>query len=193
LIKPNEKLKKYVPQFEYALCDVSEKSDQEIKGAAMMQVALNTLKYVFSDEAIPKLLEAMRLLQLLPRQSALEFLGTVLRYLSATNESVTSKSIKEVNRVWSEMFVEKEGEDFMATLAEQLIKQGKQEGRQEGRQEGMTDIVLRLLRQRLGDFDEHTQEQVRELELNQVERLSEAIFDFKELSDLTNWLNQQAN
>jgi predicted transposase YdaD len=91
------------------------------------------------------------------------------------------------------MFVEKEGEDFMATLAEQLIKQGKQEGRQEGRQEGMTDIVLRLLRQRLGDFDEHTQEQVRELELNQVERLSEAIFDFKELSDLTNWLNQQAN
>ena len=73
----------------------------------------------------------------------------------------------------------------MATLAEQLIQQG--------RQEGMTDIVLRLLRQRLGNLDEHQQEQVRELELNQVEKLSEVIFNFKVLSDLTNWLNQQAN
>jgi hypothetical protein len=189
LIKPNEKLKKYVPQFEYALCDVSEKSDQEIKGAAMMQVALNTLKYVFSDEAIPKLLEAMKLLVLMPRQTALEFLGTVLRYLSATNESVTSKSIKEVNRVWSEMFSEKEGEDFMATLAEQLIKQGKQEGRQEGE----TNVVLRQLQKRLGMIDENTKGTIKELNLNQIEQLSEALLGFKDLSDLNEWLKQKAN
>jgi hypothetical protein len=102
---------------------------------------------------------------------------------------VTSKGIEEVNQVWSEMFSEKEGEDFMATLAEQLMQQGIEKGRQEGE----TNAVLRLLQKRLGVIDEKTRDAIQELNLVHIEQLSEALLDFKDLSDLNEWLKQKAN
>lgn len=194
----SDALKMYVPAFEYSLCDVSEKSSEEIKGAAMLQIGLHVLQNIFSDKAMEKLLQAYDLFEQMPRQTGLEFMGTVLRYLSAANDRVT---IEEIRRTWKEIFSEKEGEDAMATLAEQWMKegeakglqQGRQEGLQEGRQEGEANIVLRQLQKRLGNTDEKIQKQIRELDLNQLERLSEALLDFKTETDLTEWLKLQAN
>jgi hypothetical protein len=64
-----------------------------------------------------------------------------------------------------------------------------EEGRQEGRQAGIVDMVLRLLRRRIGPVPKATTKRVSALPLDQLERLGEALLDFTAKADLDRWLN----
>jgi predicted transposase YdaD len=68
-------------------------------------------------------------------------------------------------------------------------KVGRQEGRQEGREKTI-DIVLRLLSRRCGQLPIAQQQQVRSLTINDIEKLAEALLDFKEMDDLEIWLRE---
>ena len=87
-----------------------------------------------------------------------------------------------------------EQEDIM-NLSPAYLKQreewkleGKEEGRQEGRQEEAASLVLRLLTRRFGEIHQNLAQQVRELPIDDLEALGEALLDFQSLSDLVNWL-----
>ena len=60
-----------------------------------------------------------------------------------------------------------------------------------GEEKKALSIVLRLLNLRIGLLDEAREAKVRELSVNQLDDLSEAIFDFSVLADLDRWLNNQ--
>jgi len=62
------------------------------------------------------------------------------------------------------------------------------EGREEGRLEEGQALVLRLMRRRMRSLRPEVEEQVRQLNLEQVERLAEAVFDFQSSADLEQWL-----
>ena len=68
-----------------------------------------------------------------------------------------------------------------------------EEGRQEGRQEECFSLVTRLLRRKFGIKHELEQllAQLQTLPVEKLEDLTEAIFDWTEISDLTEWLRQQ--
>jgi predicted transposase YdaD len=68
------------------------------------------------------------------------------------------------------------------------MEQGIAEGRAQGEQVGEVRLVLRLLARRVGTLPTSVEAQVRALELPQLEALGEALLDFAQLSDLTNWL-----
>ena len=55
--------------------------------------------------------------------------------------------------------------------------------------EGATNVVLRLLRRRFGEIPQNLSEQIRELSVEQIENLAEALLDFESLADLVSWLN----
>ena len=42
------------------------------------------------------------------------------------------------------------GEELMPSLAEKLIKQGKQQGKQEGETKGKQDVLIKQLRRKFG-------------------------------------------
>ena len=69
----------------------------------------------------------------------------------------------------------------------------RQEGRQDGRQEECISLVTRLLRRKFGIQLELEQSlaQLQTLPVEKLEDLKEAIFDWVEVSDLTEWLRQQ--
>jgi predicted transposase YdaD len=67
-------------------------------------------------------------------------------------------------------------------------QEGHQEGRQEGRQEGEANLVLRLLKRRLGALSVAQEERVRELSVEQLEALGEALLDFTAMADLESHL-----
>jgi predicted transposase/invertase (TIGR01784 family) len=52
-----EDLKRYVPEFEYHLCDLTAYSEEEIRGAARLRISLLALKYVFKPELQGNLVE----------------------------------------------------------------------------------------------------------------------------------------
>ena len=63
-----------------------------------------------------------------------------------------------------------------------------QEGQQAGQQAGETGLVLRMLTKRYGLLSLAQQEQIRGLNIEQLESLGESLLDFTEISDLDGWL-----
>jgi hypothetical protein len=69
-----------------------------------------------------------------------------------------------------------------------LLAEEKQEGRQEGKQEEGANLVMRQLARRVGQISSDLEAQIRGSDLTQIEDLGEALLDFKNVSDLINWL-----
>jgi predicted transposase YdaD len=56
--------------------------------------------------------------------------------------------------------------------------------------EGESNLVLRLLNRRIGEIPHDLAEQIRELPVEEIESLGEALLDFQSLSDLVSWLER---
>ena len=83
-----------------------------------------------------------------------------------------------------------EMEDIM-NLSPAYLKQREEwklEGKEEGRQEEAASLVLRQLVLRFGQVPQNLAQQIRELPINEIETLGEALLDFQSLSDVVNWL-----
>lgn len=65
-----------------------------------------------------------------------------------------------------------------------------QDGLQEGRQEEGRNLVLRQLTRRFGELSENQVGQIRQLSVEQLEVLAEALLDFSEIADLDDFLEQ---
>lgn len=57
-----------------------------------------------------------------------------------------------------------------------------------GRVEGQCNTILRQLNRKLGTLTESITEQIKSLEPNQLDSLTEELLDFQTLDDLTAWL-----
>jgi hypothetical protein len=68
------------------------------------------------------------------------------------------------------------------------IAKGRREGLQEGLQAGTVQLVLRLLRRRVGALSEDREARVRRLPVERLEALGEALLDFQSVDDLDAWL-----
>ena len=67
------------------------------------------------------------------------------------------------------------------------------EAKDEGRQEAIASVVIRLLTRRLGqELSSEMRSRLSTLPLPVLEHLSEALLDFTSLSDLENWLAENA-
>ena len=75
-------------------------------------------------------------------------------------------------------------------IYKEIREEERQEGRQEGRLEGQARIIVGLLRKRFGELPATVTEQISKLSSLELEAMSEAIFDFVKLSDVTEWIKQ---
>ena len=188
-------LRKYVPAFEYHLCDLSAYREEDIRGAALLRVGLLILKYIFSGELKRRLPEILRLLAPAGEQSALEYLGTVLRYVSVATDRLTTSDLQEA---LATAFPEQGG--VMPTIAETWVQEGiekglekgRQEGLEKGKQEGSAAVMLRMLQRRFGPLEADLQGRVRALSFARLERLGEALLDFQGPADLVAWLGKHS-
>jgi predicted transposase/invertase (TIGR01784 family) len=77
-----------------------------------------------------------------------------------------------------------------SVIYQDIRESGKAQGREEGRREEAVSLILRLLNRRLGEISSTLGQQIRELSLEQLETLGEALLDFTSLTDLTTWLSE---
>ena len=76
-------------------------------------------------------------------------------------------------------------------MKESVIYQEIQEiSEAKGIQKGEASLVLRQLHRRMGEIPANFREKIRELSVEQLESLGEALLDFETQIDLVNWLNQ---
>ena len=62
--------------------------------------------------------------------------------------------------------------------------------RQEGREEGQRSLILRQLTRCVGIVPDHLSDRIQTLPIVKLEILAEDLLDFRDLDDLTNWLNR---
>jgi predicted transposase YdaD len=75
-------------------------------------------------------------------------------------------------------------------------RQGQQKGREEGREEGLRrerSLILKQLSRRVGILAPEIIAQVQILSTEQLESLGEALLDFTQPQELTDWLDRCPN
>lgn len=92
-------------------------------------------------------------------------------------------------------FYQETREEALRDGREEGLREGREAGLQEGLQEGRKveaeSLIIRQLSRKLGtELPEALQGQVRQLSLETLEALGEALFDFTALADLEAWLAQ---
>jgi predicted transposase/invertase (TIGR01784 family) len=178
-------LRKYAPEFEYYLVDLSAYSEAEIKGEGFLRAGLLLMKYISSKGLALRLPGILALLPLW-QESALEYLRTILIYLAKGTRKIKESEFAEALK---KAFPQK-GEKAMQFTIDSWIQEGEQKGRQEGRQEGTAALTLRQLRRRVGTVDAETEARIRALSFEQLEQLGEALLDFSTPDDLAVWLRE---
>jgi Domain of unknown function (DUF4351) len=90
-----------------------------------------------------------------------------------------------------------EEEDFMKTMQEidAVYRSEMAQARLEARMEGVLmgeareyELVLRLLKKRVGNISTDLEEMVKALSVERLESLGEALLDFTQMEDLITWL-----
>lgn len=127
-------LEHYVPQFQYYLYDLSQYSDDEIKGEIISRVTLLLFKHIYDEDFGERFIRICKLFHdWQDKKTALEFMRSVLEYIGNASGTVTLEQVRE--GVTTALSVE--GEKLMPTLFEQLKKEGREEGREAGLVEGL--------------------------------------------------------
>jgi predicted transposase/invertase (TIGR01784 family) len=135
LFTGDEALRPYWPQFDYILYDLSRYSDAEIRGAALTKITQLILRHIFDPHLADKLPNIFQLFRELAHQeTALQFLETVLRYLSAASDQVSQDDLVHALQT---VLTDETGETLMTTLAQQWLEQGKLQGIQQGLEKGL--------------------------------------------------------
>ena len=67
-------------------------------------------------------------------------------------------------------------------------EKGEERGEEKGRIKEAIALIMRLLKKRLGEVPENLKNRLQNLSLEELENLSEEIFNFSTFDDLSNWL-----
>ena len=146
LIDAPATLKAYMPDYGYLLCDLKAYTDEDLKDEVLLQAAMLTLKYVFRPELRERLPGLMGLLhELAERETGLEYVETLLRYLAQAALYVEAEELREAVKA----AFPQEGEALMSTIAQKWVEQGREQGLQQGLQQGKREGKRECVREGL--------------------------------------------
>ena len=127
-------LQPYIPHFHHLLTDLSNYTDEEIRGEVWLRVNLLLLKHIFDQDLGRQLPDILGLLyDLAQQESGLEMLQTLLLYIANANEAVTAK-VFEAGVIAASRT---KGKELMATLAQKWKDEGRAEGLEQGIEQGI--------------------------------------------------------
>ncbi len=146
-----EDLKIYVPNFEYLLYDITDYSDEEIKGVAQTRIGLTLLRDIFTSDN-EKFLQSFHrsvsyLNELEDRQTGIEYFETMIRYIASAARNLTKKDVQKILQDVERNY--QEGSEIAMTLADMWREEGREEGRKEGREEERKTVQVEIVEQGL--------------------------------------------
>ena len=155
LLDAPAELRPYLPTFHYHLNDFSHLSDETIRGEIWLRVGLETMRGILNPHLKAELGDLVTLMfQLSKQQTGLEYIRTILYYLSKATGRVSWQDLHTVLLQQGE-----QGESEMYTIADELmergfekgvkqgIEQGVEQGIEQGIERGIEQVARRLLEQ----------------------------------------------
>ncbi|PAC36941.1 Rpn family recombination-promoting nuclease/putative transposase [Caldifermentibacillus hisashii] len=189
-------VKEYLPNFHYLLYDLSDYSDEEIKGNAQLRIMLKLLRDVVTkstEEFLRSFYEASHaLLEIEDKQKGIEFFEITLRYVFNAVRDLTKKDMEQIVRQIETTFPERS--EVAMTLADILREEGMQEGLEKGRQEGASQALaktaLQLLTEKFGALPEDLKEDIKEADLATLETILQNIIKYQSIDDVKKFFEQ---
>jgi len=199
---PDSDLGRYVPDFDQAFYDFSPDSEEEIKGAILLRLALTCLRAKNNPTVERHVREIFRMLRELGDDApSLQWLTTIAGYVFQTmdiDRDVMHTIVRETLGPGKE--------EAVMTIAERLRSEGRTEGRMQGQTEGRTEgrmegrmegrvegevlgrsaVLQRQLAKRFGRgiLDLRTQERLRTATAGQLDLWAERILDARTIEDV---------
>ena len=97
-------------------------------------------------------------------------------------------SVKELELLEQRVIMAQDESGRILFAEEKGQKRGEERGEKKGRIKGTIYLIMRLLKKRFGEVPENLKNQLQNLSLEELENLSEEIFNFSTFDDLSNWL-----
>ncbi len=193
---PCDLLSEYIPDFKFMLFDLTQYSDEEIKGQVVSKTFMMALKHMSRGDIFEKLPEIFLLLQeLSEKDTGMQYLETLLRYLFSTIEN---KDMDKIKDIVEKTFSEEKGGSIMATIAEhfknegmrQGIQQGMQQGIQQGIQQGMLEGIELGLSLKFGDKSTALMNTIRSIhDVNKLKAIKDTIRIANSIDEIKSMLN----
>ena len=195
-----QNVKEYLPNFHYLLYDLSDYSDEEIKGNAQLRIMLKLLRDVVTkstEEFLRSFYEASHaLLEIEDKQKGIEFFEITLRYVFNAVRDLTKKDMEQIVRQIETTFPERS--EVAMTLADILreedmqegLEKGLQKGRQEGASQALAKTALQLLTEKFGALPEDLKEDIKEADLATLETILQNIFKYQSIDDVKKFFEQ---
>jgi Uncharacterized conserved protein len=188
-ILPKE-VKQMIPDYRYLLYDLSQFSDEDIKGNAELMIALSVARDIFKKsgeeflETIFKAAEALA--ELDEKETGLEYFETCMRYILTSGPKLTKEQFNTVIRELALTY--KEGSEVTMTLAEVLREEGFEEGIEKGKKDSLSDLAINRLSKKFGIMPAEYQRKIAELDLKMMELLNYEIDNFSIIEDVKKFL-----
>ena len=166
----------YVPSFSFVLRDLSQFSDDQLKGGAFFGLVELLFKHIWDAD----------LLEQLPRwkaqfhavcesPSGLEAIELLLRYIMVGADVPHDDLVQ-----FADNHLGKDIKEVVMTLADRLREEGREQGREQGRQE----LVLRLLAIRFGQLPDSVSLRVRSAVEDKLDLWAEKILTATSLDEV---------
>jgi predicted transposase/invertase (TIGR01784 family) len=142
-------VKKYVPDYEYLLYDLSNYSDDDIKGHVINQSIMLLLRDIqkknLNDLTNTFIRVAIFLKDLENKQKGIEYFEIFLRYILGARPDITKE---DYNKVMSKVETTyPEGSEITMTLIEVFREEGRAEGIEKGIEKGMIEVARKAIRE----------------------------------------------
>ncbi|PCI21653.1 MAG: hypothetical protein COB67_13920 [SAR324 cluster bacterium] len=186
LLRVPKILASFIPQFQYALVDLSRLSDEEIKGKVALRLAMLVMKHIDSPEITSFLHQQLFPLiqQLLEKETGLEYIETMLYYLSNTSDYLDKAEVIEIFQELPDNRTKK----VVMTLAEQWKLEGQEKGQKIGekigQKKGEARLIQKLLKLKFGDEATEYNSQLSEFTLEQLDQVSERILVYQNIDEI---------
>jgi predicted transposase/invertase (TIGR01784 family) len=139
--EPDPALQPYIPDFEFVLNDLTQYSNEMIKGTVLTRVVMLLFKHIVDPDIVEKLPSIFSLMKdIAEAEYGLRYIEAMLRYVASTIDL----SHTELKNMVEKSLSQQEGEIIM-TLAERWIDKGRLEGKLEGKLEGLQEGVYKEL------------------------------------------------
>ena len=181
-------VRRYLPEFQFHLCDLSAYNDGALLGSSELQTRLALLKHIFGKDLLARFAHLLRgLMENLPTEEVNDELEAAIWYAQNGANLTPSQAAAALSQALSGTEDKTMELRFLTTCE----KDGRRAGRKEGRLEERKELALLLLQKKFGELNETLEAQIAELPPLRLKDLSLALLDFQQPQDLTAWLKQQ--
>lgn len=182
-----EAIRKYIPNFEYELYDLTSHEQETIKGKVRLKLTIELMRAIMikdKETAKKKIVETMRFIEELAEKEGSEaFIEQCLRYLLSAMPKIEYEEIVEIAKAVSE-----ERSEQIMTIAEKLMKKGRIEGNLQGKIEGKIETVWKLMMKKFPKIPIEYHEKIKKLDETMLDIIALELLDMQKQEELDRYL-----